>query len=78
MSNFNCSKQLSHPLKSSNFVHSPLTANAVRNGNEQVGEILKSCHSFSELKKQKGVNNPVDAINFFLASILAKTENSAA
>lgn len=30
-----------------------------------------------KLKKRKGVNNPVDAINFFLASILDETENSA-
>jgi len=43
-------------------VRSPLTINAVRNGNEQVGEILKSCHVSIEMKKQKGVNNPVDAV----------------
>lgn len=36
--------------------------NAVRNGNEQVGEILKSCHPSSKMKKQKGVNNPVGAV----------------
>lgn len=62
LSHFDCSKQLSHPLLSCNFLCSPLTTNALRNGNEQVGEILAFCHPSSAMKKQKGVSNPVDVV----------------
>lgn len=62
LSHFDCSKQLSHPLLSCNFLCSPLTTNALRNGNEQVGEILAFCHPSSAMKKQKGGSNPVDVV----------------
>lgn len=62
LSHFDCSKQLSHPLQSYNFVCSTLTTNALRNWKEQVGEVLTCCHPSSAVKKQKGINNPVDVV----------------
>lgn len=62
LSHFDCSKQLSHPLQSYNFVCSTLTTNALRNWKEQVGEVLTCCHPSSAVKKQKEINNPVDVV----------------